>query len=84
MAGGKGKAEANQISPAASTTSQGHRNDVKPKPLMYDIKSGDSLWSIAKLNYGDGGRWKDIYEANLDTIGKNPNLILPGTRLVMP
>lgn len=59
------------------------RPDVKPVPPVYEVKPGDSLWAIAKLQYGDGGRWQEIYEANKDTIGPAPDLILPGTKLVM-
>ncbi len=38
------------------------------KPMMADgdyvIKAGDSLWTIAKENYGDALMWKKIEEAN--------------------
>lgn len=60
------------------------RPDLKPVPAVYVVKPGDSLWAIAKLQYGNGSRWSDIYEANKDTIGPAPDLIQPGMRLVMP
>lgn len=60
------------------------RPDVKPVPALYAVKLGDSLWAIAKLQYGNGGRWKDIYDINKDTIGPAADLILPGQKLVMP
>lgn len=60
------------------------RPDVKPVPALYAVKPGDSLWAIAKLQYGNGGRWKDIYDINKDTIGPAADLILPGQKLVMP
>lgn len=60
------------------------RNDVKPVPKTYTVKAGDSLWLIAKLVYGNGQRWKDIYERNRKLIGPSPDLILPGQKLVMP
>jgi nucleoid-associated protein YgaU len=44
---------------------------------------GDSLSKIAKKIYGDAGRWKEIFEANKDTI-KNPDLIHPGQILKIP
>lgn len=59
------------------------RPDVKPVPPVYEVKPGDSLWAIAKLQYGDGGRWREIYEANKDAVGTAPDIILPGTKLVM-
>ena len=49
----------------------------------YTVVSGDSLSKIAKKIYGDGGRWKEIWEANKDTI-KNPDLIHPGQVLKIP
>ena len=49
----------------------------------YTVVAGDSLSKIAKKIYGDGGRWKEIFEANKDTI-KNPDLIHPGQTLKIP
>jgi nucleoid-associated protein YgaU len=51
---------------------------------IYVVKSGDSLSKIAKQFYGDGGRWPEIYEANKQLIGDNPNLIHPGQQLTIP
>lgn len=61
----------------------------------YVIKSGDSLWDIAKAHYQDGTRCTDIYEANRDTIesaakkhGKknssNGYWVYSGTELIIP
>jgi nucleoid-associated protein YgaU len=49
----------------------------------YTVVSGDSLSKIAKKIYGDGRRWKEIFEANKDKI-KNPDLIHPGQVLNIP
>src|SRR6185437_9177920 len=46
----------------------------------YTVKAGDTLMKIAFENYGDLYKWKDIYDANKDSI-KNPNNIPPGTVL---
>jgi len=45
----------------------------------------DCLWNIAKKPrfYGDPWKWKRIYRANTDKI-KDPDLIYPGQRLVIP
>ncbi len=56
----------------------------KEQPKTYVVKKGDSLWSIAKRIYGDGSKWRKIYEANKKVIGKNPNTIFPGQKLVIP
>ena len=47
-------------------------------PKTYTVKPGDTLWAIAKQTLGDGGRWREIYNNNVDVIGKDPNLIRPG------
>lgn len=49
----------------------------------YTVVRGDSLWAIAKKFYGDGSLYTKIVEANRDKI-KNPSLIYPGQKLVIP
>jgi len=60
------------------------RTDSKPLPKMYVVKSGDTLWAIAKQGLGDSGKWKSLYETNKTVIGPNADLIRPGQKLVMP
>lgn len=55
-----------------------------PVPKTYTVKSGDSLWKIAEKYYRNGAQWRKIYDANKKVIGKNPNLIYPGQKLVIP
>lgn len=68
----------------AGVSTQGSRPDTKPVPKVYIVKPGDSLWKIAKLQLGDGSKYKAIYDANKAVIGPDPNLIKPGMKLVMP
>lgn len=49
----------------------------------YVVSGGDSLWKIAKAQYGDGEKWPIIYQANRRKL-KNPNHIRPGWKLVIP
>lgn len=49
----------------------------------YTVKSGDSLWVIAKKFYGNGAKYTMIYNSNKSKI-KNPNLIYPGQVLTIP
>jgi hypothetical protein len=53
-------------------------------PKTYTVKSGDTLYGIAKQVFGDGGRWPEIYGVNTAVIGKDPNLIKPGQVLRIP
>lgn len=49
----------------------------------YTVRKGDSLWWIAERYYGDGERWIDIYEKNIEKIGGNPSLIFEGMELTL-
>ena len=49
----------------------------------YTVRKGDTLWAIAKKYYDNGASYTKIYNKNKDKI-KNPNLIYPGQRLVIP
>jgi nucleoid-associated protein YgaU len=63
-----------QIS-AASTENTG------PKDTKYTVVKGDSLWTIAVNEYGNGFKWNDIAKANNLT---DPNIIHPGDIFVLP
>lgn len=49
----------------------------------YVVVKGDYLSKIALMAYGDSFAWTKIYEANMNII-KNPSLIRPGWKLVIP
>lgn len=53
------------------------------QPKTYTVKSGDTLWGIAKTILGNGNRYNEIYNLNKDKI-QSPNLIFPGQVLVLP
>lgn len=53
------------------------------QPKTYTVKEGDNLTKIARHVYGDGNKWKAIFDANRDKI-KNPDLIHPGEVLTLP
>jgi LysM repeat protein len=55
----------------------------RPTPARYTIQAGDSLSEIAAtLGVRDG--WPVLYAANRKAIGPNPDVIHPGTVLVLP
>ena len=83
--------------PETTSTSETPRStdNKATKPEPYTIKSGDTLWGIAKAKYGNGAKWTTIYEANKSVIestakkyGKqsssNGHWIYPGTQLTIP
>jgi 5'-nucleotidase / UDP-sugar diphosphatase len=47
----------------------------------YTVQKGDSLWSVAVAQYGDGFQWTRIAEANKLV---NPRVIHAGNRLIIP
>lgn len=48
------------------------------------VQAGDTLASISKRFYGDGSKWKIIWDANIGVIGNNSNLIYAGQVLKIP
>ena len=77
----------------ASTTEK--RETKSNSGKKYTIKSGDTLWSIAKKYYGNGNEWKKIYNKNKSVIentakkhGKKSSSqghwIFPGCVLIIP
>jgi nucleoid-associated protein YgaU len=52
----------------------------------YIVKAGDTLISIAERIYGDDPKrtFQDIYEANKDLIGDDPDQIKVGMTLKIP
>lgn len=79
----------------AKVSTSGKRSNNKSKEKTYTVKTGDCLWNIAKMFYGDGSKYTIIYMANKAVIEKvarkhgrsssnNGNWIYPGTILTIP
>ena len=49
----------------------------------YIVKTGDTLWSIARQTLGSGEKWESIYQANRDLI-RSPGMIFVGQVLIIP
>ena len=56
-------------------------NESRIKVRKYTVKSGDTLWNIAKEMLGDGSKYTEIAKKNHIA---NTNLILVGQVLMMP
>jgi nucleoid-associated protein YgaU len=58
-------------------------SEILPAGQRIVVQPGNSLWRIARHNYGEGLRYTLIYEANRGQI-RDPDLIYPGQVFVMP
>ena len=47
------------------------------------VAKGETLGSISSKYYGSSGKWRKIYDNNRDII-KDPNVLKPGTKLMIP
>jgi hypothetical protein len=56
----------------------------RSNPRYHTVVGGESLSKIALKHYNNMFKWPVIFEANREVVGKNPNLIKPGQRLLIP
>ncbi len=52
-------------------------------PVAVIVQPGNNLWTLARIHYGSGVRYTQIYTANRDLI-RDPELIYPGQIFVLP
>ncbi len=69
---------------AAAETVRASTSGNKPEGTQYTVKEGDNLVAIGRTYYNSDKAWNDIYQANTEVIGSNPNLIYPGQVLTLP
>ncbi len=50
---------------------------------VHTVQTGNTLWGIARDEYGEGVLYVQVYEANRDVI-RNPDLIFPGQVFTLP
>ena len=67
----------------SNPTSTRDTNGGSSSGKSYTVKSGDSLWGIAKKFYGDGSKYMKIFEANKGKL-RDPNVISVGQVLIIP
>ncbi len=73
---------ASNAQPRAKSPAQEAASVPAPSAVA-TVKSGDSLWKIARDHYKDGTRYFEIVQANKAQI-KNPNLIYPDQQFAIP
>ena len=74
------------VKPAPAPTEK--RSDVapakdRPIPAAYRVQPGQSLWSIASDELGEGRRYIEIINLN-PQLQSNPGRLLPGQELTLP
>jgi nucleoid-associated protein YgaU len=62
----------------------GNRGEVGSATVAYRVRSGDSLWTIARDHLGSGARYTEIAELNSKILRGRPGFITPGTILRLP
>ncbi len=67
----------------ATVHNNGNRTNNRTRPNTYTVKTGDCLWTIAVEMYGDGTKFKTIYNANRDKI-RADYIIYTGQVLTIP
>jgi len=55
-----------------------------PGARTYVVQNGDTIYDIARSELGSAARWNEVYQLNRETLGKHPDYITPGMRLVLP
>jgi 5'-nucleotidase len=83
-----GAGEAAQENPKPGTgnagaTETGNQNASPAEKASYIVRSGQSLWSIAKEKFGKGILYKGILDQN-PVLRAHPDLIQPGQVLKLP
>lgn len=76
-------AEALTQAATASLSPSPDRPASAPAPVLYEVRTADSLSRISERVYGDASAWERIYAANRDLL-TTPDALSPGMSLVIP
>jgi nucleoid-associated protein YgaU len=68
-----------------STSSRSNTKKTPSKTKTYTVVKGDTLWGIASKFYGEGSKYKVIYNASQNVFkGRSANILYPGEVLTIP
>lgn len=80
-----------QDGPDTKSKNRTEPNNESAASKTVAVAEGDSLWSISEDQLGEGATPAEIlsyvdelYRANRDAVGDDPNLIFPGQALTLP
>lgn len=74
-----------QLCPAVDDSRQVEvAKPAEAAPVLYTVKTGDTLLNIARDELGRASRWSEIYQLNREAIDATSGRIEPGTRLKLP
>ncbi len=72
------------VTPKSATHKTHATRTAHTTHATFRVRHGESLWRIARRKLGSGHKWRELYEANKDAIGGDPDYVRAGTRLVIP
>lgn len=58
------------------------RQKEADEPQYYEVKSGDTLWTVAQAAFGEGARYKELFSLNPE-LDNDASKILPGQKLLI-
>jgi hypothetical protein len=68
---------------AAIGAGRAHAQEPEPEAGLHVVRTGDTLWDLARQYLSDPFRWPEIYSLNREVV-RDPHWIYPQDRLLIP